>query len=190
MRRAKHGHLLMCVVVLCSAALLSGCTVFLDTELPRSIKTRPDPRLIGRWVLEDKDGPVIVEFARARNGLTNLSLETGNPSLDRNPIFSLTTTRINGRNFMIVKVVAGPERIRSFQLSRYEIVGKKLTIWYLNLEKLKTAVQDGKLKGEMGMGMLAGVTVKDRWANIASFLKFPDSDEYFLRARELTRTAH
>ena len=98
----------------------------------------------------------------------------------------MVTTNINSRNYMILRYV-DVSKARGFQIAKYEIDSDKLTIWILDLEKIKQAVKEGKLKGEIGTGMLPGVEITDGWAKINALLKSPNSDDFFVRVGEITK---
>lgn len=184
------------IAFLC-AVITTGCVVVFKAPLPRSLKTRQDPRLIGKWVGQDEQGHrVFVQCTRSPGGETNLSFtgknfETGENNDSsylgyRNPIFRIVTTTINARDYMILRY-ADVSKGRGYQIARYAVEGDELTIWIMSVEKVKEAIRNNQLRGDVAPGMLPDVTVSDSWPKIAALLKSKKGDDLFINVGHVER---
>jgi hypothetical protein len=197
MKSSQHNlsFLRKILIVLPAAAMFSGCAVVFESPLARSLKTKQDERLFGRWMGRDEEGnPTYIQCERSLRGESSISffVEKPKPSylyLDyRNPIFRMTTTKIGNRDYMILRY-QDASKGRGHQLARYMVEGDKLTIWIMNADKVKEATKTGQIRGEVGVDMLQGVTITDSWRKIAALLKSSKSDEFFVRLGEVEKVA-
>ena len=64
-------------------------------------------------------------------------------------------------------------------LARYEMKGDEMTVWLLDCDKVKAAIVQKKLKGEVGQGDAPTITITDAANNVRAFLESPESSELF-----------
>jgi len=182
------------IAFLC-AVITTSCVVQFKAPLPRSLKTRQDPRLIGKWVGQDEQGHrAFVQCTRGPGGETSISftgenIDTGENSDSsylgyRNPVFRMVTTTIDHQDYMIMRY-ADVSNGRGYQIARYTVEGDELTIWLTSVDKVKQAIRNKQLRGDVGLGMLPVVTISDSWPKIAALLKSTKSNDLFVRVGHL-----
>ena len=76
---------------------------------------------------------------------------------------------------------------RGYQIARYTVEGDELTIWLTSVDKVKQAIRNKQLRGDVGLGMLPVVTISDSWPKIAALLKSTKSNDLFVRVGHLER---
>lgn len=162
-------------LLLLSATLLSGCLVTFTNSLPKSLATRQDQRLFGRWVLTDEENnQVILTFEAAGTSEARLTFRGGS----RDFSFQVVTTKIGERDYMIL-TFAGGEKDKERLIAKYSVEERQLTLCLLDVEKTRAAIASGVLKGESGGGPESGPTITASPNEILTFLKSRASDGLF-----------
>jgi hypothetical protein len=180
------------IVVACLCALVaSGCVVTFKGPLPRSLRTTQDSRLFGKWVGRDDQGhQAFANCARDPDDQARISFSGEGSDASylgyRNPVFRMVTTRIDSQDYMILRYV-DLSKGRGFQIAKYSIKDDKLSVWILSVDRMKKAIRNDQIKGDVGTGMLPDVTITDHWSKITSLLKSPQGDDLFVFLGEVER---
>ena len=167
----------VCLVALL-ALFFSACEVVLTNPLSDSARDKPDERLLGKWINKDeKEKGVFVQFDTGANREFNVSF-LGGKSEEKNPVFTALTTTIGGHYYMTLNPT-DEDRDKGYFLARYEMKGDEMTVWLLDSDKVRAAIGQKKLKGEVGQGAAPKITITDAADKVRSFLESPKSSELF-----------
>ena len=71
------------------------------------------------------------------------------------------------------------DRGKGYLLARYEIKGDEMTVWLLDSDKVRAAIVQKKLKGDVSQGVGSTITITDAADKVRSFLESPKSSELF-----------
>jgi hypothetical protein len=169
------------------AAIFSGCFVVFTDLPPKSLIIKEDKRLLGRWAGQDQGNRYFVQFDRSNREI-NISLFGEKSDLGyRNPIFRMVTTKVDGYCYMILRPTDSPDS-EGYLIAKYIVTDDKLTIWMLNVDRVKKPIMEGNLRGEIGTGMFAAVTITEGSEKITALLKSPEND-LFMRVGEFEKVA-
>ncbi|HEX8922320.1 MAG TPA: hypothetical protein VF766_12670 [Pyrinomonadaceae bacterium] len=162
-----------CLGLAC-ALLFSACDVTFINPLPDSLKVERDERLSGKWTTRDEEGHLgYAEFVSRGESEFDVHFEAGDP----NVVFRVSSAKIDGSTFMIIKTTDAAKK-EGYFLAKYVIKGDKLKVWLLDEKKVRQAVRDGRLKGEIGKETYAGVTITDSAEKILAYLKTAGDDAF------------
>ncbi|HEX6190381.1 MAG TPA: hypothetical protein VFZ40_20175 [Pyrinomonadaceae bacterium] len=162
-------------------ATLSGCVVVF-TNLPADTKhTGVDKRLLGRWAGQDEQGNRgFIGFDLVANNEIDVSILGEKSDLGyKNPVFRMATTEIDNHDYMFLRAADSPPSEGSV-IARYAIENGRLTIWILSVDKVKQAIENGKLKGAAGGGPFGGLTITNTSEQVSALLKSADSKALFV----------
>ena len=167
----------VCLVIIL-ALFFSSCEVFLINPLSDSARDKPDERLLGKWINKDeKEKGGFVQFDAGANREINVSF-LGGKSEEKNPLFTALTTTIGSHYYMSLNPT-NEDRDKGYLLARYEMKGDEMTVWLLDSDKVKVAIGQKKLKGEVGQGAAPTITITDTADKVRAFLASPESNELF-----------
>ena len=173
------------LVILASATFLSGCLVTFTNPLPNSQPTGRDERLFGTWDGQDQEGNhVLVRFEDDSNRGTKVTL-TGGFGF-RNVDFRMVTTKIEDRDYMVL-TLAGPGNDKEHIIAKYVVKDNGLMICIFDVQKVRAAIAQSKVKGEVGQGMLSGATITASPKEVLAFLGSPASKDLFTCLEELKK---
>jgi len=97
----------------------------------------------------------------------------------RNPVFTMTTTRIGNHDYMVLRATDSPAA-EGYVIAEYSIKDGKLKIWILSVDRVKEAIRNSELKGTVEGGPFGGVTITYTSQEIAALLKSAKSNELFV----------
>jgi len=151
------------------ACVLSGCTVVFLNPLSSPQDATPDKRLLGKWVAkEKKNSGVYLQVDREPNGEMRIS-SFGGENTEQDSPFTMFTTRL-GRHYYMNLNATDEDRGKGYLIAKYAVRGDELTVWILDADKVKSAITQGKIKGQPG-GRLGITTISDSPEKIASLLE-------------------
>ena len=180
--------------------LLAGCVP--TSENPIVTKNgRNDPALAGAWRGKMEDGgPVYIHFLQTKDGGLSALLVTGGETSAADQgwaAFTIVTAEVNGTRYISAlwdlndgKPVEAREK--GYHLMRYAILPDgALQLSAVNEEKLKAAVQAGKVEGQIeGEGGSGEVRLTASSEKLVKFLKQADPADLFDRPfAKLTKLA-
>jgi hypothetical protein len=167
------------------ASLLSGCLVTFTNPLPSSQPTGRDERLLGTWDGQDQEGNhVLVRFEGDSNRETKVTLTGG--SGFRNVDFRMVTTKIEGCDYMVL-TLAGRGNDKEHIIAKYVVKDDGLMICIFDVQKVRAAIAQNKVEGEVGRSMLSGATITASPKEVLSFLSSPASKDLFTCLEELKK---
>ncbi len=174
------------ILILVGAVVCTGCV---DSKVPLSDPqtAQPDSRLIGVWRVKGEHGEVGYyhlgqageDFPKGVFRVVGLSHQEGRLSA---PIeLLLFATQLEKRTYLnlvegkpeIVKQIKekGWQTVSAYWIWRYEVEGAKLTIWPMEREAKRRAIEEGKIRGEIVKdGILTLVQFTDTQENLARFV--------------------
>ena len=162
-----------CLSVAC-ALFFSACDVTFINPLPDSLSFARDERLLGRWkALDKKERPNHVTFNSGSDGEFIIHSEAGDPAM----VLRARALKIDESSYMVLNDSDTTKR-KGYLLAKYVITGDRMKIWLVDEKKVRQAVTDGKLKGEIGKETYAGVTVTDTPEKILDYLKTTGDDAF------------
>ena len=184
------GSISVSIALSFCAAILSGCTVVFTNSPPNSQRPGADTELLGRWTGQDEQGNRgFIQFDSGSNREINVSIFGEKTDLGyRNQVFSMITTRIENYDYMVLRATDSPPA-EGYVIARYSIKDGKLKIWILSVNKVKEAIANGELKGKVGGGAFADVTITYTSQEIAALLKSAKSKALFVCFGEFQRSA-
>lgn len=154
-------------LVIACALFFSACEVTFINPLPDSLSVARDERLLGRWKdLDKKEHPAYVRFDSGSDGEFIIHFESDDPDV----VLSARTLRIDESSYLVLKDSDTTKR-KGYLLAKYVVTGDRMKVWLVDEKKVRQAVRDGKLKGEIGKETYAGVTVTDTPEKILDYLK-------------------
>lgn len=153
--KLQHAALL-----LAACLLLAGCIPVKNVEKAWN-DAKPDDALAGTWV-DQNGGDGMVGFVKTDKGFLVTSGTSGLEGGCR----SITT---NGHKYIIVAkfraAILGFDNVdddtKDGTLMRYKVEGDKLTLYTYNQDKIKDAVKDKKVPGEIDENDSASLTELD-----------------------------
>jgi hypothetical protein len=155
-----------CLSVAC-ALFFSACEVTLVNPLPDSLSAPRDERLLGRWKdLNKTEGPGYIRFDSGSDGEVIIRFESDAPDI----ALSARTLRIDESGYLALRDSEMTKR-KGYLLVKYAITGDRMKVWLLNEKKVRQAIWEGKLKGEIGKETYSGVTVTDTQEKILDYIK-------------------
>src|SRR5437764_13871482 len=167
----------VCLVIIL-AIFFSSCEVFLINPLSDSARDKPDERLLGKWINKDeKEKGGFVQFDAGANREFNISF-LGGKYEEKNPLFTARTTTIGGHYYISLNPT-NEDRDKGYLLAKYEMKGDEMTVWLLDSDKVKAAIVQKKLKGDVSQGVGSTITITDAADKVRSFLESPKSSELF-----------
>jgi hypothetical protein len=177
------GAAMKCAALLLVLAL-SACTTFEHPIIGENGPTL-DPRLVGRWTLENDEGRYEVEIRPDGDaGLVHpLRLESNAAEDPDEPVdMRLITARLGSLDFGSALPIGRTKE--GWTLFRYQLAGDQLTIIFSDDEFWRSAVTDKRITGTINKGpqlVTAHVSAKDK--ELRDFLLgyapvgFPDDPE-------------
>jgi hypothetical protein len=100
-----------------------------------------------------------------------IHFETGDPKV----VLSATVLKIDGDSYLVLNDSDATKR-KGYLLAKYLITGDRMKVWLIDEKKVRQAIRDGKLKGEIGRETYAGSTITDTPEKILGYLKTAGDD--------------
>ena len=124
------------------------------------------------------EGPAYIQFDEGPNQTMRVStfgegVTPGKSDFD----FTMFTTRLGSYDYMNLKF--GGPRGEGYFIVRYSITGDKLAVSLFAGDKIKRAIDQGKLKGEIKGDMLTSLEITDSSENISTFIRRSSDDLFF-----------
>jgi len=172
--------LILCCVYMC------GCAVVCTNPLPNADRAKPDQRLLGRWMLKTDEGTGYIQFDSGPNQTMTVSTFGDKLTPDQSDrAFTMFTTRLGNYDYMNLRF--GGPRGDGYFIVRYSVTTDKLAVWFLAGDKIKRAIDEGKLKGEeKSSAPLTAITITDSSAKISAFIE-TSSDDLFFHCADLQK---
>ncbi len=163
--------------------LAAGCD---DSKTPLSDPTaaKPDARLAGVWRLQGEDGQVsYYHIGRADEKLPEGVMRVVGATHREGYVqpaseLLLFVTTLDGKTYMNltggkeeqVKIIAekGWKGVESYLIFKYQVDGDKLTVWVMDGDAKKRAIESGKIKGAVERNKPVRFT--DTMENVARFV--------------------
>jgi hypothetical protein len=137
----------------------------------------PDNRLLGEWIATDgKNTGDYIRFDQGPNMEMSISA-FGADITEQNPAFTMFTTRL-GKHYYMNLNPTDEDRGKGYLIVRYTVSGDELKVWILDDDKVKSAITQGKIKGQPGRA-LGSTTVSDSAEKIAALLEASGGDDLF-----------
>jgi hypothetical protein len=165
--------------------------VTFSDPLPGSRDFAADERLLGRWSGTDQQGNAgFIRFNKAGSrGIAVSVFGKDDSALGyKNPIFMLKTTKLGSFDYLVL--TPDPETRPDYTIARYSVVGNKLKIWILSLEKVREAIKSGRLKGTASGGPYDGAIISSPSRDLVRFLKDSHTNEMFVSLGEYERAPY
>jgi hypothetical protein len=182
----------------CSLLLVAACLSMASCDSKNPISSpenaKADPELAGVWMKKESGNVQYYHIALAGGKLPAgvqraiLVVHQENGDLKKPEEFYQFTSEIGENKYLNIPFITkeGLEQIEqtglnphTYILAKYQIKGDKLTLWPLDPEAKRRAVQSGKIKGDLIDKSNAHFT--DTSENIAKFLASPDSADLFAK---------
>jgi hypothetical protein len=182
-RPMRMRHLYAVIVACVAAVTLSGCYVY-GVVPPAPNGPAVDDRLVGTWYGLDEHGKPVrdafLHFIKPKDGgpMHMLSSETDNYGA-----FELHTGQIPGQRVFGVRKIYPPEPAGSniaddntkYLLGVYDVRHDALVIRVFEPDKLRDAVNANRLRGTVGSGNFAAVTLTGSPQDISRALASPEA---------------
>jgi hypothetical protein len=178
---------LRALAVLTAAALtLSACFVISANRIDGS-GPDADPALIGTWRGLNEDGTVEKDvFLHVIAHKTGEGLGLTMVDKDSTMLLDGTTVQAGPYRYLnaTFKQISGASDDEALMLGlhiiRYEVKGKKLSLWLMDPAQVGDAIQNGKLKGTIeGSGMSKTVRLTASSEDLNAFFSKQDAAQYF-----------
>jgi hypothetical protein len=168
-----YRNLRALLVLLTITCCLSGCAPVFLNPISEPDRAELDKRLLGRWKGTDKENKNdYILFEASSNTQMNVSLfddKEPNPK----PMFRMFSSKVGSRYYMNLGFI-DEDTSKGYLLARYELEGTTLTVWLLDEDKVKAAIERGLLKGNPGVGTI-DTKVNDSSERVVQFLAASDS---------------
>lgn len=167
----------VCLVML-AAVFFSACEVLLINPLSDPSRDKRDESLLGRWVKEDAETrDRYIQFTAGAGQELNVSV-FGEENEEKNPVFRALTTNIGDHHYLSL-YSTDPDKVEGYLLARYEVKGDKMSVWILDSKKVQAAIEQKRLKGEVGQGVAPSVMITDTADKVRSLIESPQGAELF-----------
>jgi hypothetical protein len=194
----------LALVLLAALALtIPACCITTDNPLSDLNQAKVDEKLLGTWEAPGSQGlfkTFMVERLALRGyppGAMKLTLNPADASNSPRH-FVCFGTELNGKRYAHICLEPINElkrrptwnqvQSKGFNIYKYEVSAKTLTLWGTRNDVLQKAVEAGKLKGKWeGGSYYRYIRVTDTTANLARFLASVEGDEVFYKEGELKR---
>jgi hypothetical protein len=149
--------------------------------LPGARDFSADAKLLGRWSGTDEKGNVgFIQFDKA--GAREITVSVFGKDSDlgyKNPVLRLKTTKIGSFDYLVLRA-NDPEGLSDYTLARYSLEKNKLKIWIMSLDKVKDAIQSGRLKGRVNGGPYGGAIIDSSSRDLIRLLKDKRGNNLFV----------
>jgi len=172
-------------------AALAACIPESRHPLSPVEQARADTRLAGLWSgrLIESELDVLVQFVPRGSGMTDILL-IADVSPDNTAdagwsAYRMFPSRLGGRDFMNIRLLSNDgkpagEEGENYLLCRYRFEADgRLGVWRLSQEAAKSAVENGKLAGEIREGLTTDVVLTAPGADLADFFAGDAGESYF-----------
>lgn len=184
------------IVLAGTCSLFASCV---DSKAPIESpeEAKPDSEAVGLWYAKQDNGTVEYYHVAAAAGelppsvMRVVAVFHGNQGELSRPVELLAfSTSIGGSQYLNVAYIDGkdydrvikeglkPELILGYFIAKYEIQDDTLTLWAMNPEAKRQAIEAGKIKGTIDR---KSVFFTDTSKNIAALLAAPESDNLFVK---------
>ena len=173
-------------------AMLAGCLpVTTKTPVGTTTGLGTDPALYGTWrgVPPDKktEGDVTIHFVKLKDGTLSALQVFTEPKHDDDgwESYAVQTSTLAGQHYLNVmwtsengKPVDTSAKDAIFPL-RYTVKGRTLTLYILDEDKVKAAVQSGRIAGTIESGDAGDVTLTADAKTLDAFFAAPGIAQYY-----------
>lgn len=172
-------------VLVAGSLFLAGC-VDSTKPLVDPQKAKPDNQLLGLWRYVGQDGQVsFYHIGQAGDewpeGVFRVVGVTHREGKLEPPVeMAIFPAQVGGKSYLNIaepkpglleKIKEkGWEAVEGYFIWRYQIEGDRLTVWAMDNEAKRQAVEAGKLKGEVSTGRVRFAKFTDAPENLARFL--------------------
>lgn len=174
--KASLSQLSRIGLILLLACLGSSCLIVSKESLIDPNKSKPDDRLIGRWVGTDKLSDVYALFKQGTVLESNI-IAGKEPVKESELMFEYFTGAIGKYQYLSLKMRDEPAS-EGYLLARYTIAGDELRIWLLDSPLVDAAIAQGKLKSDKGNSSSTTLT-NSRKKILAFIIANEDSKDLF-----------
>jgi hypothetical protein len=158
--------------------------------LPGARGFSADAKLLGRWSGTDEKGNAgFIQFDKA--GAKEITVSVFGKDSDlgyKNPVFSLKTAKIGSLDYLVLRP-NDPEGPTDYTIARYSLDKNKLKIWIMSLEKVKDAIQSGRLKGKVNGGPYGGAIINSPSRDVVRLLRDKRANNLFVLLGEYEKVA-
>jgi|GEM_PF-3485921 len=166
----KFRRLLLLLTI---TSCLAGCAPVFLNPISDPDRAETDKRLLGRWKGTDKGNTNdYMRFEATSDTQMNVSL-FDDKEPEPKPMFRMFTSKVGSRYYMNLGFI-DEDKSKGYLIARYELEGTTLTVWLLDEDKVKAAIESGLLKGTPGVGTV-DTKVTDSSQRVAQFLATSDS---------------
>jgi len=172
----KYIMLLLGVLV-----IFSSCSPWSKNPIIRPENAKEDPRLFGAWLCELEGADTFLHIGKStENRYAIILAEHRSSGKLEGGYFVAFTAEIKGENIANLQLL-GPkggieEGKDDYYFIRYEVDKKYLTLYFIDHERIKKDIQDGKLKGKDGPYVTG---IDDSSENIKRYLESGNLEEIF-----------
>lgn len=175
-------------LVLCTALLVTACLPVTSTsQVGSTAGYKNDPQLTGMWKGKPKDadnGSYFVFLPKDDDTIAALLFSPDEKDGGWMAL-SLQTSELGGAHFMSAHVTAEDDKNADDPVAKtnipvmYKFSGGKLTLWLIDEDAAKAAVNAGKIKGVVGSGSMGDVAITASPAELDKFVQSADGRTLF-----------
>ena len=168
------------LLTIATSALLCSCLISVN-PLSSPAEASPDERLFGVWVLQDEDdGGAYLHVGRGEQGMTEaLMIEHRQDGTYKTFRYRAFPTKLGEQTFLNVVSPDDHKDRKGYDIVRYQVDGKRLSIALMTEAVVKADIAAGKLKGKVEKGEFGDVTITASNEELRAYLQAADPAKLF-----------
>jgi hypothetical protein len=167
------------LALLVLAILLGGCIAYSDNPLTDPNSERIDPPILGTWFWNEKSdsGFVHIGLNKESKQLQVIMIEHDKDGTIDVSEFKGHTSSLGNNKYLNLKWVRPGDEPNGYLLIKYSTKGASLTTSLLDVEVIKNAVKEGKLKGTVGKEKYApSISITEEQKKLQEFVLKHDKE--------------
>jgi hypothetical protein len=177
-------------VTLALCGLVCGCLVSLQ-PLSSAAQATVDEQLLGVWRAHDPgEDLVYLHIGRGDKRMTEATMvEHRDDGTYKAFRYTAFPTKAEGMTLLNVMSPEDHKDTKGYDIVRYQIDGKTLSIALLSEDAVKQAITGGKLKGRIESGTLGDTTITASGPELLAYIKASDPAKLFPKTLRFERAA-